>query len=270
VKAILRLPRRATYADYLATERGSDRRHEFLDGVIVAMAGGSDEHNAIAFRFAVVFGGRLAAGGHGYTPDQRFWIAAAARSRYSDGSIICGKPAHPAHDAQATTNPLIVLEVLSPSSEGDDQGDKRCDFQSLASLQAYVLAAQDARCIQVYRRDERGDWRDAPDVYRSGDSFELPRLTHPIEVDEIYTGILDVTGNHSWAEVALAKFSRAAAVPRWLLEVVRLDRNGLRISRSLHHEIRDAAEVSSVQADQRRPENDGGDADGDVGGALAR
>jgi Uma2 family endonuclease len=194
VKATLSLSRRTTYADYLAAEQNSERRHEFMDGVIVAMAGGSDEHNAISFRFSTLFGARMPGGCHGYTADQRFWIAATARGRYSDGSIICGKPVHPAHDNQATTNPLVVLEVLSPSSEGDDDGDKRRDFQSLASLQAYVLAAQDARCVKVYRRSERGEWRDEPDVYRDGESFELPRLTRAIAVHEVYDGLLDAAG----------------------------------------------------------------------------
>jgi Uma2 family endonuclease len=195
VKATLSLPRRTTYADYLAAEQGSERRHEFLDGVIVAMAGGSDEHNAIAFRFGGLFMTRMARGCRGYTPDQRFWIAATTRARYSDGSIICGPPAHPPHDGQATTNPLVVVEVLSPSSEGDDDGDKRRDFQSLASLQAYVLAAQDERCVKVYRRDERGAWRDEPEVYRNGDRFELPRLTRAIAVDEVYDDVLDAAGH---------------------------------------------------------------------------
>ena len=195
MKATLSLSRRATYADYLAAEQVSERRHEFLDGVIVAMAGGSDEHNAIAFRFGGLFMTRLARGCRGYSPDQRFWIAAAAHARYSDGSIICGPPAHPPHDGQATTNPLVVVEVLSPSSEGHDDGDKRRDFQSLASLQAYVLAAQDERCVKVYRRDERGAWRDEPEVYRNGDRFELPRLTRAIAVDEVYDDILDTTGH---------------------------------------------------------------------------
>ncbi|HEX3477349.1 MAG TPA: Uma2 family endonuclease [Kofleriaceae bacterium] len=195
MKATLSLPRRTTYADYLAAEQVSERRHEFLDGVIVAMAGGSDEHNAIAFRFGGLFMTRLARGCRGYTPDQRFWIAAATRARYSDGSIICGPPAHPPHDGQATTNPLVVVEVLSPSSEGDDDGDKRRDFQSLASLQTYVLAAQDERCVKVYRRDERGAWRAEPDIYRDGGSFELPRLTRAITVDEIYDDILDAAGH---------------------------------------------------------------------------
>ena len=195
MKAVLSLPHRATYADYLAAQQNSESRLELIDGVIVAMAGGSDEHNAIASRFAGLFMARVPRGCLSYTPDQRFWISAAGRGRYSDGSIICGKPEHPAHDHQATTNPLVVVEVLSPSSEGDDAGDKRRDFQSLASLEAYVLAAQDTRCVKVYRRTERGAWRDQPDVYRDGERFELPRLTRAITVDEVYDGILDAAGS---------------------------------------------------------------------------
>jgi Uma2 family endonuclease len=194
VKATLSLPRRSTYADYLAAEQTSDSRLELIDGVIVAIPGGSSEHNAIAGRFAGAFAARVPSSCFYYTPDQRFWIAATARGRYSDGSIVCGKPANPPHDAQTTTNPLVVVEVLSPSSEGDDDGDKRRDFQSLASLQAYVLAAQDARWVKVYRRTERGEWRAEPDVYRGGGSFELPGLTRTITVDEIYDDILDGAG----------------------------------------------------------------------------
>lgn len=195
MKATLSLPRRATYADYLAAQQHSDHRLELIDGVIVAMAGGSDEHNAIAGRFAGLFAALASRGCLYYTPDQRFWIAATARGRYTDGSIICGKPAHPPHDPQATTNPAVVLEVLSPSSEGDDDGDKRRDFQSLPSLRAYVIATQDARCVKVYRRTERGEWLDDPDVYRDGDRFELPTLTGPLAVDHVYEGILDAAGH---------------------------------------------------------------------------
>jgi Uma2 family endonuclease len=196
VKVVLCLPRRATYADYLATEQSSERRYELIDGVIVAVPSGSDEHNAIVGRFAGLFGMRMRVGCLCFSPGQRFWIAATARSRYSDGSIICDKPAHSAHDGQATTNPVAVVEVLPPSSEGDDGGEKRRDFQSLVSLQAYVLAAQDARCVTVYRRSDRGEWRDMPDIYRDGGSFELPGLTRAIAVAEVYDGILDA-GGHS-------------------------------------------------------------------------
>lgn len=194
MKAVLSLPRRTTYADYLAAEQTSERRHEFRGGVIVAVAGGSDEHNAIAAHFMGLFMLRARGGCHGYSSDQRFWIPATARGRYADASIICGKPEHPPHDAQATTNPLVLVEVLSPSSEGTDDGDRRRDFQSLASLEAYVLAAQDARVVQVYRRAEHGGWRDTPDVYRDGDSLELPGLARALAVSEIYDGLLDADG----------------------------------------------------------------------------
>ena len=191
MEAFLRLPRRATYADYLAAEQTSEYRHEFFDGAIVASAGGSDEHNAIAARLARVIGNRETGISRYYTADQRFWIESRRRGRYADGSIICGPPEHPRHDDQATVNPTVVIEVLSPSSEGTDDGDKRSDFQSLTSLQAYVLVAQDQRRVKVYRR-AGSEWRVEP--YRNGDRFELPALSSPVEVTEIYDRILDADG----------------------------------------------------------------------------
>ena len=194
VRATLRLDRRATYPDYLAVERHSPIRHEYIDGVIVAMAGGSDEHNAITNKLAALCVIRLAGECRSYSPDQRFWVGATQRGRYSDGSIICGPPEHPPHDPQATTNPRVVFEVLSPSSEGDDEGDKRLDFQSLGSLQAYVVVAQDERRVRVYRRKQRGEWPAEPDMYRDGESFDLPTLARAIAVSEIYEGIIDPAG----------------------------------------------------------------------------
>lgn len=194
MRAMLRLAARATYADYLDAEQTSERRHEYIDGVIVAMAGGSPEHNAISSRLGALSAVRLSGACRHYSSDQRFWIAASGRGRYSDGSILCGKPETPPHDRQAATNPSVVLEVLSPSSEGDDEGDKRADFQSLASLQAYVLVAQDERRVRVFRRGEGGAWRGEPDDYRHGQSFELPTLGRPVQVDEVYDGILDADG----------------------------------------------------------------------------
>lgn len=194
METTLRLPHRASYQEYLAVERASEHRHELIDGVIVAVAGGSDEHNAVAGRFATLLSRGISDAYRYFTANQRFWIAASARGRYSDGSIICGKPEHPAHDGQATTNPAVVLEVLSPSSEGDDQGDKRIDFQSLATLQAYVVASQDRRRVDVYRRAADRSWAPDPEVYDDGQAFTLPTSATPIVVAEIYRGILDPQG----------------------------------------------------------------------------
>jgi Uma2 family endonuclease len=194
MQATLRLPRSASYADYLVVEQRSEHRHELIDGVIVAMAGGSDEHNALSGRLAMLLGQLLPAGCRYFSPDQRFWIAARGRARYSDGSVICGKPEHPPHDPQATTNPAIVIEVLSPSSEGDDDGEKRHDFQTLGSVQAYVLVHQDSRAVKVYRRDDRGQWSLHGERYTHGDSISLPTLAATLSVDEIYRDVLDEQG----------------------------------------------------------------------------
>jgi Uma2 family endonuclease len=139
----------------------------------------------------MLLGNRLTERHRYFSSHQRFWIASRARGRYVDGSIICGIPEHPAHDAQATTNPTVVIEVLSPSSEGDDGGDKRSDFESLTSLEAYVLIAQDQRRVKVYRRAGR-EWSVV--TYRDGGSFELPTLAAPILVADIYAKILDGAG----------------------------------------------------------------------------
>jgi Uma2 family endonuclease len=191
MQSVLRLARKATYADYLSLEQSSERRHEFFDGVIVAMAGGSDEHNLLAARLTRVLGNRETGHCYYYSADQRFWIPARARGRHADGSIICGPPEHPAHDVQATTNPTVAIEVLSPTTEGDDDGDKRSDFQSLVSLEAYVLVAQDQRRVKVHRRDGQ-EWRVAS--FADGDRFDLPTLSAPVAVAEIYDRILDGAG----------------------------------------------------------------------------
>lgn len=188
---MLRLSRRASYADYLAVEESSDHRFEFLDGVIVAMPGSYVEQTAIGGRLAGVLGSRLSGYCRYHGSMQRFWIESRRRGRYADSSIICGPPAHPAHDDQATVNPTVVIEVLSPTSEGSDEGDKRSDFQSLASVQAYVLVAQDQRRVKVHRR-AGSDWR--VDAYGDGDRLELPTLPSPVTVGEIYDRILDADG----------------------------------------------------------------------------
>jgi hypothetical protein len=68
------------------------------------------------------------------------------------------------------------------------------DFQTLNSLQAYVLVHQDARTLQVFRRDERGQWSERAEVYGAGDRVSIPTLTAPVSVDELYQDILDESG----------------------------------------------------------------------------
>ena len=75
-----------------------------------------------------------------------------------------------------------------PSDVTKGLSRERVDFQSLSSLEAYVLVAQDARRVDVYRRNDGGDWQARPDVYTRGESFSLPGLTDGVAVDDILDG----------------------------------------------------------------------------------
>lgn len=155
-------------------------------------AGGTHEHNALVARILAILG-HCAEECMSCSSDQRYWIEAFGRARLCDASVVCGKPLAPDHDRHAITNPVLAVEVLSPSSEGTDEGEKRIDFQSLSSLRAYVLVAQSARRVQVYRRNEHGRWSEAPEVHEEG-AFAHPSIREPLTVEALYRGILDERG----------------------------------------------------------------------------
>ena len=131
----------------------------------------------------------LADGAFGLVAVTRALIAnrpAAASRAGADGRAASGYPR-----ASPPVGPGAAGGPTGASSEGDDDGDKRTDFQSLASLQAYVFVAQDQRRVKVYRR-VGSEWQLM--TYGDGDNFELSRLSAPIAVAEIYDGILDAAG----------------------------------------------------------------------------
>ena len=103
---------------------------------------------------------------------------------YADAAVICGEPSsHPASPTHVT-NPTVVVEVLSPSTEGYDRGEKRAHYQAIASLREYVLVAQDARRIEVFARDAAGSWEGR--VYGPDDDVALPSLGVTLSVRAVY------------------------------------------------------------------------------------
>jgi Uma2 family endonuclease len=151
---------RYTYAEYLAYERDSGMKHEYDAGEIVAMAGGSRRHNALASRISAALEAGRKPGCVAFQSDQRVRVVATGRATYPDASLVCGPiEGDPADPTGATiTNPVLIVEVLSSSTEADDRGAKWQHYQSIASLQEYVLVSQDAPRIERYRRLPSGDW----------------------------------------------------------------------------------------------------------------
>jgi Uma2 family endonuclease len=173
-----------SYADYLALERTAATKHEYVGGRVLAMAGGSPEHARLAGRLARLLGnaieGRPCAV---FSSDLRVRIAETNRATYPDLTVICGRRETAVDDDDAIVNPTIVVEVLSDSTEADDRGEKFAHYRRLASLQEYVLVAQKAQRIEVYRRE--GD-RWMLTEHGPGTIVELPSIGARIPVDEIY------------------------------------------------------------------------------------
>ncbi len=148
-----------TYGEYLAYERDSDRKHEFDAGEILAMAGGSPRHSALASRISAALENTRPPGCTAFQSDMRIRVLATGRATYPDVSMVCGAIELDAADRSGTTitNPTLLIEVLSPSTEEVDRGSKWRDYQRIPSLQEYVLVSQDAR-VEIYRRLSDESW----------------------------------------------------------------------------------------------------------------
>ncbi len=151
---------RYTYGEYLTYERDSELKHEYDDGEIIAMAGGSLRHNALALRIGAALESSRKPGCTAFQSDQRVRVLATGRVTYPDVSMICGPadvdPGDPA--GQTITNPTLIVEVLSPTTEHVDRGNKWQHYQRIPSLQEYVLVSQSEPRIEWYRRLSSGGW----------------------------------------------------------------------------------------------------------------
>lgn len=144
-----------TFHDYLRVEEDSIIRHEFLDGRIWAMAGGTPEHARICANVITLLGVALGTRRCGvYTTDLRVRVRATGLATYPDVSVICGQPELDPDDPKRHTasNPKLLVEVLSPSTEDYDCGEKLEHYKQIASLEEVVLVHHAERKIVVWRR----------------------------------------------------------------------------------------------------------------------
>ena len=145
---------RYSYAEYLAYERDSVLKHEYVDGRILARAGGPRRHNALAARVVAALEAGRKRGCQAFQSDQKVRVLATGRATYPDASIVCGIIEGDPMDASGATitNPTLIVEVLSPSTEEDDRGDKWKDYQLIPALKEYVLVSQSEPRVERFRR----------------------------------------------------------------------------------------------------------------------
>ncbi len=149
--------RRLTPQEYLAIDEASEIRHEFLDGEIFAMSGATFWHTLIKDNLSQVLRNKLAAkDANDYyvlTSDQRVKVSATGLYTYPDILICCGEPVFDEEIRNTLMNPRVLIEVLSESTERYDRGAKFGHYRQLASVQEYLLIAQDRPCVERYVRE---------------------------------------------------------------------------------------------------------------------
>jgi Uma2 family endonuclease len=148
-----------TPEEYLELEREAELKSEYIDGYIVAMAGASESHNLIVTNsvreLSIQLKGRDC---RVYSNDMRVDLREREMFAYPDVVVVCGDPQFADEGRDNLRNPVVIIEVLSPSTESYDRGVKFIKYRRIEALKEYVLVAQDGALIEHYVRQPNGDW----------------------------------------------------------------------------------------------------------------
>ncbi|MDG4557391.1 MAG: Uma2 family endonuclease [Candidatus Contendobacter sp.] len=176
-------------AEYLEGEKTAKVRHEYVDGDVYAMAGGTKAHNELAGNFYGLLRAHLRG-----TPcrvfigDVKVHVAWDWRERFYYPDVVVGC-ATSDNDPYVVEQPKLIVEVLSDSTERDDRSDKFYAYRRLPSLEEYVLVAQETRRVEVYRRETGWDL----ELYETEGNFSLRGVGLELTLAEVYEGVLAAT-----------------------------------------------------------------------------
>lgn len=178
--------------EYRRREEMAQTRHEYRDGEVVPMTGGTYEHNGIALNWVTYLNlGRQDQSYQVRAGDMRLWIPQYQQAVYPDVLVIVGEPRFNGDRRDEILNPCLIVEVLSPSTEARDRGDKFRYYQSIPEFREYLLVHQnEPRVEQFLRRDEK-EW--SLRLYdRRDTTISLGEISLDISLQEIYQGILEL------------------------------------------------------------------------------
>ncbi len=147
-----------TEEQYLCLEREAEVKSEFHDGRMFAMSGGSLNHSLISTRVSSLLDRQMPPGCRTCNSDLRIKVASAGLYTYPDCSVICGEPEYVGGQKDVVLNPLLIVEVLSPSTEGYDRGKKFELYRTIPSFQEYLIVHQDRRHVEHYSKQDDGSW----------------------------------------------------------------------------------------------------------------
>lgn len=183
---------RLTVDEYIRHENETGQRHEYHDGMIYALAGGSLEHALLIGNVYSELRNGLKKKGSNCKPitnDAKLYIEKENKYVYPDTMVVCGAFEKSRESKDAVTNPILIVEVLSKSTSEYDRGDKFYFYRQIPSLQEYVLIEQNRYVVEVYYKKERNDlWRISR--YEGLDEMiSIQSLNIEIEMKELYFDI---------------------------------------------------------------------------------
>jgi len=181
--------KRISEQEYLRREREAAYKSEYFQGEVFAMVGGSPNHSLIAANFVREAGNAL----KGkpclvFTSDLRVRVDPSGLYTYPDASIVCGELQFADDQRDTLTNPTVIIEVLSESTEKYDRGRKANSYRQIASLQELVLVAQDRPHVERFTRQATVDWLFHEELDLEA-LFELPSMGFAIALAEIYRNV---------------------------------------------------------------------------------
>jgi Uma2 family endonuclease len=172
--------------EYLALERAAEFKSEYLDGYIVAMVGASEAHNLITTNVTAELRTQLRERDcRVYASDMRVDLRERNLFAYPDVVVICGQPQFPDARRDNLRNPMVIVEVLSPSTEGYDRGIKFIKYRRIESLQEYVLISQDEARIERFVRQVGGDWL-MSEAAGISSAIKLTTIGCELKLSEVY------------------------------------------------------------------------------------
>lgn len=174
-----------TYRAYAQAEELGEARHEWHDGIVVAMAGGTPRHGALASRIIVALS--RAVDGRPcqvLTSDVKVRIKASRLGTYPDVSVVCGPIEVDDEDPNSILNPVLLVEVLSDSTEPYDRGAKFAYYRAIPTLTAVLLVRHRSPALELFTKDDAGTWRVAEAL--AGQTLSLEALDCVLDVDAIY------------------------------------------------------------------------------------
>jgi Uma2 family endonuclease len=175
-----------TPEEFLTFERSSDEKHEYYDGVIVAMSGASRAHNTISTNITGLLWQQLKGKDcENFSSDMRVFVPKTLLYAYPDIVVVCGESQFVDEVPDTLTNPLVLVEILSDSTESYDRGKKFENYRAIDSLQEYVLVSQDRAAIEKYAKHGDGFWL-LTDATGFEDSIMLDSIGCALKLADVY------------------------------------------------------------------------------------